>query len=999
MAEEQDAKQIPKTALIKHQKNDVEEKKDVKQKKDKKMVVVVKKKVVKVIKRAPSVIDGTEKFNDDASFNKESENIITQPPPREVSNNTMNESIKESKQATDEKKVETHFEKKDLKSNYTERSDNRIKDDKTIGEKSNVPRQQPPLSNDNDRNRNFDQNRDQNRNFNQNRGYDQNRDQNQNRNFDQNRDQNQNRNFDQNRDQNQNRGYDQNRDQNQNRGYDQNRDQNQNRGYDQNRDQNQNRGYDQNRNRPYDQNRGTNPPRPYDPNRSSNPPRPYDPNRSSNPPRPYDPNRSSNSPRPYDPNRSSNPPRPYDPNQPRTFDQNRDNDRNKPFKRPFRPIGNKKPGVPIAPAAKSETDDADKRKMPGRKFFKAKKKESYPKKKFQDREEKMLQMKKKQIHKASPVPKEISIMEAVTVSDLARKMNLKANELIQRLMGMGMMVTINQQIDAETATILADDYHCKVNTVSLYDETLIQDEADIEEDLESRPPIVTVMGHVDHGKTKLLDAIRATNVVDSEFGGITQHIGAYAVEINGRKIVFLDTPGHEAFTLMRARGAQVTDIVILIVAANDGVMPQTIEAINHAKDAKVPIIVAINKIDLPDSNIEQVKKQLSEYNLIPEEWGGNTLFCEVSALKKIGIKELLDSILLQTEIMELKASYKCRASGRVIESKIDFGRGIVATVLIQKGVLRVGDSYVAGIYPGKVRALFDDKGNKIDELPPGLPAEILGFTGIPDAGDPFQATENEKIARGIGMKRQELKRLEDAKSVKKVTLDNLYDKIKEGELKELKVIIKGDVHGSVEALKIALEKLSTNEIRLVVINALAGAINESDVMLAAASSALLIGFHVRPTPKAQVLAEREKVEIRKYNIIYDAIADIEKAMEGLLSPVFQEETIGSAEVRKVFKVPKIGTIGGCYVLTGKIKRNCEAHVIRDGIDIHQGKITSLKRFKDDAREVETSFECGIGVDGFNDLHEGDIIEAIEIKSIAQVLGKPIKDGKAKSKTN
>lgn len=674
-------------------------------------------------------------------------------------------------------------------------------------------------------------------------------------------------------------------------------------------------------------------------------------------------------------------------------------------KHPYNKDAVKKTGNKGAPPAGQKSNDSagdSNRKQAGRKFFKTKKKESgYPKKRYQSNEEKIFQIKKKHAQKANPVPKEISIMEVVTVSELARKMNLKAKEVIEKLMGMGMMVTINQQIDAETATLLAEEFNCKVKTVSLYDETVIKEDEENPEDKKDRPPIVTVMGHVDHGKTKLLDAIRVANVVDSEFGGITQHIGAYTVTINEHRIVFLDTPGHEAFTLMRARGAQITDIVVLIVAANDGVMPQTVEAINHAKEAGVPIIVAINKIDLADANVERVKKQLSDYDLVPEEWGGSTLYCEVSALKKIGIKELLDSILLQTEMMELTAVYDCRASGKVIESKIDFGRGIVATVLIEKGTLRISDSFVAGIYPGKVRALFDDKGKKIEEVTPGLPVEVLGFTGIPDAGDPFQITQNERTARVIGDKRQELKRLEDAKNVKKVTLDNLYDKIKEGEIQELKVIVKGDVHGSVEALKTALEKLSTSQIRLVVINALAGAINRKDIMLAAASNAIIVGFHVRPTPKAQVLAEQEKVEIRKYNVIYDAIEDIRLAMEGLLSPVLEEETLGSAEVRQTFKVPKIGIIAGCFVLKGKIRRNCEVHVIRDGIDIYQGKISSLKRFKDDAREVETNFECGIGIEGFHDLKEGDLIEAFEMKEVTQKLEKAVKekDGKVKSKTS
>ncbi|MBN1412477.1 MAG: translation initiation factor IF-2 [Spirochaetales bacterium] len=651
--------------------------------------------------------------------------------------------------------------------------------------------------------------------------------------------------------------------------------------------------------------------------------------------------------------------------------------------------------------AKDKSQGLTEKKQSGRKFFKTKKKDgNYQKRNKEEKFEKIIQQKKKSHQTTNPIPKSISIMEVITISELAKKMNIKASELIAKLITMGMMVTINQQIDAETATILADEYGCKVNIVSLYDEIVIENEEDKEGDLKPRPPIVTVMGHVDHGKTKLLDAIRTADVVASEFGGITQHIGAYTVNIPKGTVVFLDTPGHEAFTKMRARGAQITDLVILVVAANDGVMPQTIEAIDHSKAADVPILIAINKIDLPDANVEKVKKQLSDYGLIPEEWGGHNLFNEISALKKEGIQALLDNILLTAEMLELSANYNCRAQGTILESKIDMGRGIVATVLVQRGTLRVGDSFVAGIYPGKIRAMFNDKGEKVKEVTPGLPVEIIGLSGVPDSGDPFQVTDNEKTAKIIGTKRQELKKLEESRNIKKVTLDNLYDKIKEGEVKELKVIIKGDVHGSVEALKNSLEKLSTSEIKLTVISALAGAINEGDVNLAAASDAIVIGFHVRPTQNAQTVAEREKVEIRKYNIIYDAIEDIKNAMEGLLSPELREEVIGTAEVRQLFKVPKIGTIAGCFVLSGRIKRNAEVHIIRDGIEIYKSKINSLKRFKDDAREVEKDFECGIGVENFNDLKEKDVIEAFEVRQIAKKLKKENSDNERnKTKEN
>ncbi|MBN1648996.1 MAG: translation initiation factor IF-2 [Spirochaetales bacterium] len=644
--------------------------------------------------------------------------------------------------------------------------------------------------------------------------------------------------------------------------------------------------------------------------------------------------------------------------------------------------GRPKPGGFTPPPAEAE------KKQGGKKFFKSKKKVNYQRKNDAYLE-KNFQIKKKQdMPKTNPVPKEIDIMEVITVSELAKKMNLKASELISKLMAMGMMVTINEQIDAETAQLIAGEYDCKVKIVSLYDETIIESEKGNEEDLKPRPPIVTIMGHVDHGKTKLLDAIRKTNVVAGEFGGITQHIGAYKVEIpGGGEVVFLDTPGHEAFTLMRARGAQVTDIVVLVVAANDGVMPQTIEAINHAKDADVPIIVAVNKMDLPEANPERVMQQLSEYQLIPEAWGGNVIFQHTSALKGEGIKELLDAIMLQAEMLELKANYNCRAEGKIIESKVDHGRGIVASVIIERGTLKVGDSFVAGIYPGKVRAMFNDKGQKLDEAGPVTPVEILGFTGVPNSGDPFQVTESDKLARQIGVKRQELEKHGEAMNVKKVTLDNLYDSIQDGEVQELNIIIKGDVHGSVEALRTALEKLSTPEIRISVKNSAAGAIVENDVNFAIASNAIIVGFHVRPTPKAQALADQEKVEIRKYNIIYDAVEDIRSAMEGLLAPELKEVTIGTVEVRETFKVPKIGVIAGSYVTDGTVKRNAKVRVFRDSVEIHNGQITSLKRFKDDARQVEKGYECGIGIDDFDDLQVGDILEVFEIKEIAKKLSK------------
>ncbi len=577
-------------------------------------------------------------------------------------------------------------------------------------------------------------------------------------------------------------------------------------------------------------------------------------------------------------------------------------------------------------------------------------------------------------------------MEVITVSDLARKMNLKASEIIGKLFSMGMMVTINEQIDSDVATLIANEYNCEVNIVSLYDETLIQTEDDKDKDMLDRAPIVTIMGHVDHGKTKLLDAIRSTDVVADEFGGITQHIGAYKVTLpNKGDVVFLDTPGHAAFTMMRARGAQVTDIVVLVVAANDGVMPQTIEAIDHAKAAKVPIIVAVNKIDLFDANIDRVKQQLSDHGLMPEDWGGSTLYCELSALKKIGIDELLDTILLQAEMLELKANPHVRAEGKVLESRIDQGRGTVASIIVERGTLKVGDNFVAGIYPGKVRAMFDDKGKRITEAGPATPVEIIGLSDIPGAGDPFQVTENERQARQVGGKRQELEKLGQARNVKKVTLDNIFDKMHDGTIQEFNVIIKGDVQGSVEAVQHALEKLSNDEIRLNAIRASAGAIIEDDINLAIASNALVLGFNVRPTPRAQTLAEREKIEIRKYNIIYDAVDDIRDAMEGMLAPDRTEVIVGKIEVRDTFKVPKIGTIAGSYVTSGKVKRNAQVNVFREGIKVHTGKITSLKRFKDDAKEVVEGFECGVGIDNFQDLRVGDLLEVIDVVETKRLL--------------
>ena len=638
----------------------------------------------------------------------------------------------------------------------------------------------------------------------------------------------------------------------------------------------------------------------------------------------------------------------------------------------------------------------DQSRQPAKKAFKGKK-QIYNRKDEEQYDDNLFGQKKKVETPASVVPKSIDIMESISVSDLARKMNLKASEVIGKLMGMGMMVTITQSIDSDTATLLAAEYGCEVHLVSLYDETVIESEKDDGVELLPRPPIVTVMGHVDHGKTKTLDAIRHSHVAEGEAGGITQSIGAYSVKTDKGRITFLDTPGHEAFTMMRARGAQVTDIVVLVVAADDGVMPQTMEAIAHAKDAKVPIIVAVNKVDKPEANPDRVKTQLSEQGLTPEEWGGDTQYVHISALKKEGIDDLLDAILLQAEMLELKANYECRAEGKILESRVDLGRRRVSTKNVQRGTLKQGDPFVAGIYSGRVRAMFDDRGRRIQEAGPSTPVEVLGMEEMPNAGDPFQVTESEKDARAISAKRQELKRFEAAKAVKKTTLDTLFTDIKDSEVKELKVIIKADLQGSAEALKASLEKLSTREIRLFVIHSSAGAINESDVTLAAAdSNAIIIGFNVRPTPKAKTLAEQEQVEIRKYNIIYKCVEEIQQAMEGMLQPDTKEEVIGMVEVRNTFKVPKVGVIAGCSVSEGIVRRSASVNLVRDGIVIFTGKISSLKRFKDDAKEVSVGYECGIGLENWQDIQVGDKLEVFEIIEVAKKLGKTIAEEEAEA---
>ena len=574
--------------------------------------------------------------------------------------------------------------------------------------------------------------------------------------------------------------------------------------------------------------------------------------------------------------------------------------------------------------------------------------------------------------------KVITVPETITIKELADKMKLQPAAIIKKLFLEGKIVTLNQEISYEDAENIAIDYdiicerEVKVDVI----EELLKEDEENEEDMVSRPPVVCVMGHVDHGKTSLLDAIRKTNVTDREAGGITQHIGAYTVQINGQKITFLDTPGHEAFTAMRMRGANSTDIAVLVVAADDGVMPQTVEAINHAKAAGIEIIVAVNKMDKPNANIDRVKQELAEYELIPEEWGGSTVFAQVSAKTGEGINQLLEMILLTAEIMELKANPNREARGLVIEAELDKGRGPVATVLVQKGTLHVGDFISAGACHGKVRAMIDDKGRRAKEAGPSTPVEILGLSDVPNAGEVFLAHENDKEARTYAetfITQNKEKKLEETKA--KMSLDDLFSQIQEGNLKELDLIIKADVQGSVEAVKQSLLKLTNEEVVVKCIHGGVGAINESDVTLAATSNAIIIGFNVRPDATAKATAEREGVDIRLYKVIYQAIEDIEAAMKGMLDPVFEEKVIGHAEVRQIFKASAVGNIAGAYVLDGEFKRDCKVRITRDGDQIYEGSLASLKRFKDDVKEVRSGFECGFVFDGFDQIQEGDIVEA------------------------
>ncbi|MFD2116785.1 translation initiation factor IF-2 [Paenibacillus yanchengensis] len=585
--------------------------------------------------------------------------------------------------------------------------------------------------------------------------------------------------------------------------------------------------------------------------------------------------------------------------------------------------------------------------------------------------------------KIDNTPKKIIVRGTLTVAELAKLLHKDVSEVIKKLIFLGVMATINQEVEMEAIQLIADEYGVEVEVKIPVEEDDFEtiEEVDAEADLTLRPAVVTIMGHVDHGKTTLLDSIRKTNVSGGEAGGITQHIGAYQVEINNKKITFLDTPGHEAFTLMRARGAQVTDITIIVVAADDGIMPQTVEAISHAKAAGVPIIVAVNKIDKPDANIDRIKQEMTEYELVPEEWGGDTIFVEISAKQRIGIENLLEMILLVAEVNDYKANPNKRARGTVIDAELDKGKGPVVRILVQHGTLRVGDAFVAGNCFGRVRTMLSDRGRRLKEAGPSTPVEITGLTEVPLAGDPFLAFEDERKARAIADRRSIKHRQSEIGANTRVTLDDLYNHIKEGEMKDLNVIIKADVQGSAEALKGSLAKIDIEGVRVKIIHTGVGAITESDIILASASNAIIIGFNVRPEPQAEATIASEKVDVRMHRVIYSAIEEIEQAMKGLLDPIYKEVIIGHAEVRNIFKVTRIGAIAGCMITDGKISRNAEARVVRNGIVVYTGSVESLKRFKDDVKDVSQGFECGITLERFSDIKEGDIIEAFVMEAV------------------
>lgn len=594
--------------------------------------------------------------------------------------------------------------------------------------------------------------------------------------------------------------------------------------------------------------------------------------------------------------------------------------------------------------------------------------------------------KKTEVTTPKAIKRRIKIAEAITVGELAKRMGVKAAEMVGRLMKEGMMLTLNQTLDVEEAALVASEFGFEVERVGFEEEDLLQTVEDRPEDLKPRPPVVTVMGHVDHGKTSLLDRIRSTNVAEGEAGGITQHIGAYDVHLpGGGRVVFVDTPGHEAFTQMRARGAQVTDLVVLVVAADDGVMEQTREAINHARAAEVPIVVAINKIDKPGAEPDRVRRELSELELVPEDWGGDTIMVEVSAKTGQGIDELLEMLLLQAELLELKANPDKPARGHVLEARLDKGRGPVATVLVQEGTLHTGEAFVCGIHAGKVRAMFNDRGQRVDLAGPSTPVEVQGLSGVPEAGDDFAVVENEKAARQIAEHRAQKKREAELSARKAVSLEGFLDQLKGEEVKTLKLVVKADVQGSVEALVSALGKLGNEEVKVEVIHAATGTITETDVMLAAASEAVIIGFNVRPAGKVSEVAEREGVDIRTYEVIYQVIEDITAALAGMLAPVVEEEVIGRAEVRQTFNVPRVGTVAGCYVSEGRVERGAQARLLRDGTVVANTRISSLRRFKDDVKEVAQGFECGIGLENYNDIKVGDEIEVFVTREVAPEL--------------
>ncbi|MFZ7126098.1 MAG: translation initiation factor IF-2 [Desulfobacterales bacterium] len=588
---------------------------------------------------------------------------------------------------------------------------------------------------------------------------------------------------------------------------------------------------------------------------------------------------------------------------------------------------------------------------------------------------------KTQITTAKAIKRRIRIDEAILLSDLAKRMGVKANEIIRTLMGMGVMATLNQSLDFETASLVAGEFNYEVENASFEEEAVLHVEAEDPQKMTHRPPVVTIMGHVDHGKTSLLDVIRKTHVTEMEAGGITQHIGAYSVETDKGHITFLDTPGHEAFTAMRSRGAKVTDLVVLVVAADDGVMPQTIEAINHARASEVPIIVAVNKIDKANANMDRVYRELSEQGLTPEDWGGDTICVKVSAKQAIGIDDLLEMILLQSEMLELKANPDRLATGHVVEAKLDSGRGPVATVLVNEGTLKAGDPIVCGIHHGKVRALINDKGVQVSEAGPSMPVEVIGLSGVPMAGDELVALKDEKDAKQVSLHRQQKQRTKELAKSNRLSLESLFEKMKVGEVKDLNLIIKTDVDGSMEALKDSLVKLSNEEVKINVVHAASGTITESDVSLAAVSNAIIIGFNVRPTPKVQAMAQEEHVDMRFHNVIYDVIKEVKDSIVGMMASRFEERVLGRAEVRDTFHIPKVGTIAGCYVTDGKIERGQRVRLLRDGVINYEGKISSLKRFKDDAKEVQSGYECGIGIENYNDIKMGDVIECFYLEEI------------------